>query len=79
MNRASFKVLSWIFLRHGNLTFGGGTATIAVLDREIIDQRNLVHRDQAALAFALDDQTVVIEKREQAALGRRPPRHKDVG
>jgi chromate transport protein ChrA len=44
MNRASFKVLSWIFLRHGNLTFGGGTATIAVLDREIIDQRNLLHR-----------------------------------
>jgi chromate transporter len=53
MNRASFKVLSWIFLRYGNLTFGGGTATIAVLDREIIDQRNLVHRDQAALSFAL--------------------------
>jgi chromate transport protein ChrA len=45
MNRASFKVLSWIFLRHGNLTFGGGTATIAVLDREIIDQRKLLHRD----------------------------------
>jgi chromate transporter len=53
MNRASFKVLSWIFLRHGNLTFGGGTATIAVLDREVIDQRNLVARDQAALSFAL--------------------------
>jgi chromate transporter len=53
MKPASLRLLSWIFLRYGNLTFGGGTATIAVLDREIIERHKLVRRDQAALSFAL--------------------------
>jgi chromate transporter len=53
MARPSFKTLSWIFLRYGNFTFGGGTATIAVIDRELIERHQLIRRDQAALSFAL--------------------------
>lgn len=53
MKRPSLATLGWILLRYGNLTFGGGTATITVLDREIVERRDLVLRDQAALSFAL--------------------------
>jgi chromate transporter len=53
MRRPSLTTLSWIFLRHGGFTFGGGSATVAVLDRELIERRNLIRRDQAVLSFAL--------------------------
>jgi len=53
MNRPSLPQLAWIFFRHGNFTFGGGTATIAVLDEEIIESRQFVTREQAVLSFGL--------------------------
>jgi chromate transporter len=53
MKRPSLSFIGWIILRYGNLTFGGGTATITVLDREIIERHEFVQRDQAVLSFAL--------------------------
>jgi hypothetical protein len=38
VKRPSLAKIGWILLRYGNLTFGGGTATIAVLDREIVER-----------------------------------------
>jgi chromate transporter len=53
MRPPSLTTLGKIFLRYGNLTFGGGTATIATLDGEIIDRRRLLGREHATLSFAL--------------------------
>src|SRR5580698_5954657 len=53
MNKASLHELGWIFFRHGNFTFGGGTATIAILDQEMIENRRLVSREEAMLSFGL--------------------------
>jgi chromate transporter len=53
MSRPSLSKLGWIFLRYGNFTFGGGTATITVIDRELIERRGLIRPDQARLSFAL--------------------------
>jgi chromate transporter len=53
MNRPSLPRLGWIFFRRGNFTFGGGTATIAVLDQEMIERRQFVSREEAMLTFGL--------------------------
>ena len=41
------------FVRYANLTFGGGSATIAVLHREIVARRRWIDQDQFNLLFAL--------------------------
>ncbi len=49
----NLKQIASIFIRFGNLTFGGGSATIAVLHREIIERRQMLPEEQFALSFAL--------------------------
>ena len=42
-----------VFLRYGNWTFGGGSATVAVLQTELLDRKRLVDRETFALSFGL--------------------------
>jgi chromate transporter len=42
-----------VFLRYGNLTLGGGSATIAVLKRQLMDRRRWIDADRFTLCFAL--------------------------
>ena len=42
-----------VFARYANATFGGGSATTAVLHRAIVDERALVAPDRFALIYAL--------------------------
>jgi len=42
-----------VFARHGNFTLGGGSATVAILHREILDKRHWITPDQFNLSFAL--------------------------
>ena len=42
-----------VFFRYANLTFGGGSATIAVLHREIVEKRRWIGETDFALCFAL--------------------------
>jgi chromate transporter len=45
-------VVAWIFLRIGATAFGGLGATLALLERELLDRRRLVARDDVAEAVA---------------------------
>jgi len=50
MSQPSFpppRSLAAVFLRHGNMTFGGGSATIATLHREIVTKRDWVTQRHA--------------------------------
>jgi chromate transporter len=42
-----------VFVRIGSLTFGGGNATVAALEQEIVDSRGWLERSRFHLAFAL--------------------------
>lgn len=42
-----------LFVRYGNFTLGGGSATVAVMHREILDKRHWITPDQFMLSFAL--------------------------
>lgn len=42
-----------VFIRYANLTLGGGSATTAVIHREIVDKRQWVNDNQFTLSFAL--------------------------
>ena len=42
-----------VFARYGNFTLGGGSATVAVMHREILDKRHWVSGDQFNMSFAL--------------------------
>lgn len=42
-----------VFARYGNFTLGGGSATVAVLHRELLEKRRWVSADDFALCFAL--------------------------
>lgn len=42
-----------LFAKYGNLTFGGGSATIAVLHQELIERRKWLPEEQFAMSFAL--------------------------
>lgn len=53
MKRPGVSSVFWAFARHGNVTFGGGSATIAELEREIIERRKWVTHDQSRLSYAL--------------------------
>ena len=45
--------LAQVFLKIGNLTFGGGGPTIAAFQRELVSRREWLTREQFALAYAL--------------------------
>jgi hypothetical protein len=45
MARPSLHQLGAVFLRYGNWTLGGGSATVAVLQTELIDQRKWVNQE----------------------------------
>lgn len=42
-----------VFVRHGNFTLGGGSATTVVLRQEIVDGRRWMRLDQFTMCFAL--------------------------
>ena len=54
---ASLPELASIFGRFGNMTFGGGSATIAVLHREIVSKRGWISEEVFALGYALSRTT----------------------
>jgi chromate transporter len=47
------RSLAVVFLRAGNLTFGGGDAITALLQRELVHRREWLTRDQYGLAQSL--------------------------
>lgn len=49
----SLRALFSVFARHGNLTFGGGSATIATLHREVVERRGWIEQHPFDLAYAL--------------------------
>jgi chromate transporter len=53
MSRVSLKSLTWIFLRVGNLTFGGGDPTMAALQSELVGSRHWLSAEQYTLIYAL--------------------------
>ena len=42
-----------VFAKSGNSTFGGGTATIVAIERQVIDRRGWIGRDESHLAYAI--------------------------
>ncbi|HEY6344131.1 MAG TPA: chromate transporter [Bryobacteraceae bacterium] len=52
-NGRKLGLLTRIFLRIGNTTFGGGYVTMAMLGRELVDVRRWITSEDYALAFAL--------------------------
>jgi chromate transporter len=53
MPPASLKQLTWIFLRVGNLTFGGGNPTMAALQSELVARRHWLDEEQYGLIYGL--------------------------
>ena len=49
----SLAELAKIFLRAGNLTFGGGAPTIALLHHELVEKRASITNEQYSTCFAL--------------------------
>ncbi len=47
------RLLTRIFLRIGNTTFGGGDPTIAALQRELVDRRRAITPHQYSILYAL--------------------------
>jgi chromate transporter len=41
------------FIRYANFTLGGGSATVAVLHRKLLDKRRWISNDNFSLCFAL--------------------------
>jgi len=54
---ASLAQLANIFGRFGNITFGGGSATISVLHQEIVSKRHWISEEIFALCYALSRMT----------------------
>jgi chromate transporter len=53
MNSPTLRQLGAVFVRYGNWTLGGGSATVAVLQTELIDRKRWVDREVFLLAFGL--------------------------
>jgi len=51
--RPSAGAIAWVFARFGNTVFGGGTATIAILEQEIVERQHWLDRRETQLAFAV--------------------------
>jgi chromate transporter len=45
--------VAWVFVRYGNFTLGGGSATSAILHRALVEKRGWLTEDQFTLCFAL--------------------------
>jgi chromate transporter len=45
--------IGWVFTRYANFTLGGGSATTAVLYRELLEKRHWLDNDRFTLSFAL--------------------------
>lgn len=53
MSSPPLRSLAAVFARHGNTTFGGGSATIATLHGLIVTKREWVSQQQFDLSYAL--------------------------
>lgn len=53
MSSVSLKRLTLIFMRVGNLTFGGGDPTMAALQSELVATRHWLNEEQYALIYGL--------------------------
>ena len=53
MSSPALRSLAAVFARHGNTTFGGGSATIATLHGQIVTEREWVSQQQFDLSYAL--------------------------
>ncbi len=53
VRRPKLHEIASVFARYGNLTFGGGSATIGVLQHEIETKRQWISRDQFHLCYGL--------------------------
>lgn len=53
MSPVSLQRLTWIFLRVGNLTFGGGDPSMAALQSELVHARGWLDQEQYALIYGL--------------------------
>ena len=53
MAAPTLRQLTSVFLRTANTTFGGGTPTIAALQRELVEQHGWLSAEDYGLAFAL--------------------------
>jgi chromate transporter len=53
MSAPSLRTLAAVFVRHGNLTFGGGSATVTTLHRELVERRGGIEQHLFDLAYAL--------------------------
>lgn len=51
--RPSVGAIAWVFARIGNTVFGGGSATIAILEQEIVERQHWLDRRETQLAFAV--------------------------
>jgi len=52
-SRPSLLRIGNAFARYANFTLGGGSATIAVLHREVVERKKWVNNDDFSLCFAL--------------------------
>jgi chromate transporter len=53
MPTPSLRAMASVFLRIGNLTFGGGDPTIAAMQRELIDRKQWLREDHFAISNGL--------------------------
>jgi len=53
MPHVSLKRVTWIFLRVGNLTFGGGDPTMAALQSELVHARRWLDEEEYGLIYGL--------------------------
>lgn len=51
--RPTLRTIASVFARYANTTFGGGSATIAVLRQQIVERREWLDREQFDLSYAL--------------------------
>jgi chromate transporter len=51
--RPTLVELASVFARHANTTFGGGSATIAVLRQEVVAKRSWIREPEFELSYAL--------------------------
>jgi chromate transporter len=49
----SLEGIGWLFARYANFTMGGGSATTAVLHRELLQKRHWLNDDHFVLCYAL--------------------------
>jgi chromate transporter len=49
----SLASIADVFVRYGNFTLGGGSATVAVMHRELLDKRRWISTESFNLCFAL--------------------------